>query len=144
MVPEATWQYVQTFDPVPNTTYKFNRVSAPAMDPYKPHPNSYFISKQIWDRVGGYDERFAGYYGTDGDFRDRLNQHSAVDQMKPHLIRVPREYIHDASTTRYARKTPADAAIRDIKGERAAYLVGGHLRSAFPMTASIPKSQSLI
>jgi hypothetical protein len=45
MVPEATWQYVQTFDPVPNTTYKFNRVSAPAMDPYKPHPNSYFINK---------------------------------------------------------------------------------------------------
>jgi hypothetical protein len=142
MVPEATWQYVQTFDPVPNTTYKFNRVSAPAMDPYKPHPNSYFINKQIWDRIGGYDERFAGYYGTDGDFRDRLNQHSAVDQMKPHLIRVPREYIHDASTTRYARKTPADAAIRDIKGERSRIPGWRPLTLSFPYDRVFPQKQS--
>jgi hypothetical protein len=139
MVPEATWQYLQTFDPTPNTTYKFNRVTAPAMDPYKPHPNSYFISKRIWDRVGGYDERFAGYYGTDGDFRDRLNQHSAVEQVKPFLIRVPRDYIHDASTTRYARKTPADAAIRDIKGQRASVPGWRPLTLTFPFTRVYPE-----
>jgi hypothetical protein len=51
MVPERTWQYVQTFEPDPNTTYKFSRVSAPALEPYKPHPNSYFISRRIWDLV---------------------------------------------------------------------------------------------
>jgi hypothetical protein len=132
MVPEATWQYVQTFEPNPMTTYKFSRVSAPLLEPYKPHPNSYFISKRIWDLVGGYDERFAGFYGTDGDFRDRLNQVSKVEQIKQHLIRVPRDYIHDASTTRYARKTPADAAIRDIKGQRA------RIAGWRPVTLSFP------
>ena len=138
MVPERTWQYVQTAELMPNTTYKFNRVSAPAMEPYKPHPNSYFISKVIWDRVGGYDERFAGYYGTDGDFRDRLNQTSAVAMLKDHIIRVPREHIHDASTTRYARKTPEDARIRDIKAARAAVPGWRPITRSFPYERVYP------
>jgi hypothetical protein len=41
-------------------------------------------------------------------------------------------YIHDASTTRYARKTPADAAIRDIKGQRA------RIAGWRPVTLSFP------
>jgi hypothetical protein len=138
MVPERTWQYVQTFEPDPNTTYKFSRVSAPALEPYKPHPNSYFISRRIWDLVGGYDERFAGYYGTDGDFRDRLNQNSKVEQLKPHLIRVPREFIHDASTTRYARKTPEDSQIRNIKDERARVPGWRPLNLTFPFERVYP------
>lgn len=119
MVPERTWQYLQTFEPDLHTTYKFSRVTAPVMDAYKVHPNSYFIHKAMWERIGGYDERFAGYYGTDGDFRDRLNQVSKVETLKDHIIRVPRDHIHDASTTRYARKAPEDNRIREIKGERA-------------------------
>jgi hypothetical protein len=138
MVPEATWQYLQTAELEQYTSYKFSRVSAPAMGEYKPHPNSYFMTKTIWDRVGGYDERFAGYYGTDGDFRDRLNQHSSVTMLKQNIIRVPRDHIHDASTTRYARKTEADAAIRDIKAMRARIPGWRPLNLSFPFSRVHP------
>jgi hypothetical protein len=132
MVPEKTWRHLQSVEVDESFTYKFSRVSAPLMDPYKPHPNSYFISRRVWDMVGGYDERFAGFYGTDGDFRNRLNGVSVVKDMKAPLIRVPREHIHDASTTRYARKTPADAGIRDIKAARAGVAGWKPLCLSFP------------
>lgn len=118
MVPETTWQYLQTADLNEYASHKFARVSAPSMAPYKPHPNSYFMTRDMWDRIGGYDERLAGYYGTDGDFRDRVNQSGPVVNLKCPIIRVPREYIHDASTTRYARKSPEDKSIREIKAQR--------------------------
>jgi glycosyltransferase involved in cell wall biosynthesis len=120
MIPEPTWQYLLTADLNEYAAYKFARVTAPNMVAYKPHPNSYFMTRDIWDRVGGYDERFAGYYGTDGDFRDRLNAAAPVVNLPHPIIRVPREHIHDASTTRYARKSPEDKRIREIKAERAA------------------------
>lgn len=118
MVPVETWQYLQTADLAEYAIYKFSRVSAPMFEPYKQHPNSYFMTKAIWERTGGYDERLAGYYGTDGDFRDRINTAGPVVNLKNPLIRVPREHIHDASTTRYARKSPEDKRIREIKNER--------------------------
>jgi hypothetical protein len=118
MVPEQTWQYLTTADLNNYAAYKFARVSAPAMTPYKPHPNSYFMTREMYQRIGGYDERFAGYYGTDGDFRDRINSAAPVINLKCPLIRVPREHIHDASTTRYARKSPEDQRIREIKAAR--------------------------
>lgn len=100
--------------------YKFARISAPDMQPYKPHPNSWLISNNFYRCVlKGYDERFAGHYGTDGDFRDRINQFTDIIQLDLPLIRVGREVIPDASTTTLERKKPEDgAAIQRIKRER--------------------------
>lgn len=90
-------------------TYRFKRVDAPDMTPYKPHPNSWLLTRKRFDQAGGYDERFSGYYGTDGEFRDRITAVSRkVVMLNPVLIRVPREVVPDASTTRYERKQPED------------------------------------
>jgi hypothetical protein len=69
--------------------------------------------------IGGYDERLAGYYGTDGDFRDRVRINAKdIVMLKDILIRVPRTHIPDASTTTYLRKQPIDKEMRAIKDAR--------------------------
>lgn len=121
LVPETTWRALMSRTWDKDTAYKFNRVTGPEMAPYKPHPNTWFMTKGLFERAGGYDERFAGYYGTDGDFRDRLQKVAAgVVQLKEHVIRVPRTWISDASTTSYLRKQPEDGKnIAAIKTARA-------------------------
>jgi len=103
-----------------NCAYRFSRLDYPDLTPYKMHPNSWLMTKELYQKMGGYDERFAGYYGTDGDFRDRLMRHAKIVQLENvDIIRVGREHIPDASTTTYKRKKPEDGvAIRDIKNKR--------------------------
>ncbi len=120
MIPPRTVRYLaeEKFDG--NNAYKFTRVSEPDMSDYKSHPNSWFMTKELYDRMGGYDERFAGWYGTDGDFRDRIKVKGKVLIFDCPIVRVPREVTPDASTTRYTRKSEEDgAAIQRIKAERA-------------------------
>lgn len=119
MVPEATLRTVMAKKLDPRTVYRFSRVSAPDMAPYKPHPNSWLLTREVYDRMGGYDEALAGLYGTDADFRDRAMAVAPIVTLKEPLIRVPREVIADASTTTYERKTDADrAGIPAIKAQR--------------------------
>lgn len=121
IVPEKTWDTVLSRDWDPQLAYYFARVSAPDLQPYKVHPNTWYMTRQKFDEIGGYDERFAGYYGTDSDFRDRLLKAVVKTPMiKENIIRVPRTQIADASTTTYLRKQPEDReAIHRIKEERA-------------------------
>lgn len=102
--------------------YRFARVDAPDMTPYKPHPNSWFLTRAMFDRIGGYDERFSGFYGTDADFRERVHATAkAVEMLPAALVRYPREVIADASTTTYGRKEPQDRAnVPRIRAEREA------------------------
>lgn len=110
LVPAETAEALSTTYHNPVTAFRFSRVSAPDMSPYKPHPNSWFMSKTLFDKVGGYDERFSGGYGTDKEFWNRVELHSRrVVMLDEHLIRVGREVVPDASTTRYERKTREDA-----------------------------------
>lgn len=112
--------------------YKFSRVSEPDLAPYKPHPNSWFMTRKNYDRAGGYDERFAGYYGTDADFRNRVTAIARVEQLDQVLIRVPREITPDASTTTYGRKEKQDqVAIPRIRAEREAIKGWRPLRLTF-------------
>jgi hypothetical protein len=37
--------------------------------PYHSHPNTFLFHKQDFWEMGGYDEDFVGYYGSDGNFR---------------------------------------------------------------------------
>lgn len=108
LVPIGTWRHLVAGDFHVKTTYRFSRLSLPALEPYKPHPNSWFLSRKQFERIGGYDERFAGYYGTDFDFRNRAVALGPIVTLPDVLVRVPREVIADASTTTYERKAAID------------------------------------
>ena len=141
VVPELTWRTLLLRRWDARTVYTLGRVSAPEMDPYKPHPNTWFMSRGTFERIGGYDERFAGYYGTDGDFRDRiLVKNLKVTRLKENIIRIPRTVVADASTTTYLRKQPEDReAITRIKQERAALADKRPLRGLFKYDRVFPQ-----
>lgn len=120
VVPLQTWKMVLFRRHDPAKVYQFARVTGPEMTPYKMHPNTWLMTKKMFDKVGGYDERFAGFYGTDGDFSERVRTIARVEMFKEPVVRIPRTHIPDASTTTYLRKQPEDKpAIIRIKAERA-------------------------
>lgn len=113
LVPEDTARWIVHGKANPKNIYRFSRVNYPKGDPYKPHPNSWLMTREMFDATGGYDERFSGHYGTDGMFRDRCAKAAQgaggiVFQLPYNLERVDREVIHDASTRHYERKAPED------------------------------------
>ncbi len=133
MVPVETWRRVIDDRLSWKAVYKFSRVSEPDLAWYKGHPNSWLLTREMFDRAGGYDERFAGWYGTDGDFRNHIKAVAKVDVLKEVLIRVPREVTPDASTVHYERKTPETLSQLDrIKRERAASKDQRPVRGRFP------------
>jgi hypothetical protein len=119
----AAWKRILEHKLHKTLVYRFSRTTLEPdrkETPYKPHPNSWLMTRKMYELVGGYDERFAGHYGTDAEFRDRVVRTTVVEMLDEHLIRVPRETIPDASTTTYVRKgAPEDVgAIQRIKAER--------------------------
>lgn len=125
MVSAETWQHL--LDPVQhfytNRVYSFRRVKAPKMEEYKAHPNSWFMATSLFKKIW-YDERFAGYYGTDGDFKERGQRIAKFEQLKAQLITVPRDLVPDAATNTYTRKEPWD--FENIKRIRAQRLRDGN------------------
>lgn len=125
--PKETLESLIATDHDPNRIYRFGRAtlmrqSTPERDElseYKPHPNSWLMTRAMYWKMGGYDERFAGYYGTDADFRDRAEAASgAIVPLSEILIRVPRDVIPDASTTTYERKSDEDEALKGMRKRR--------------------------
>lgn len=108
------------------TVYRFCRETAidatlTEGTPYKPHPNSWLMTRTMFEKIGGYDERLSGYYGTDADFRDAVRGATAsIEFLSSVLLRVPREIIPDASTTTYGRKEPIDEALGKLRASRPA------------------------
>lgn len=122
--------------------------------PYKAHPNSWLMTRAMFDQMGGYDERFSGFYGSDSDFRERckavpfdynaqgvpINRADTkpakgVIRLDVPLIRYPRESIPDASTTSYQRKAQEDAVnVPLIKAARAKIHHWRPLRLTIPYT----------
>jgi len=115
LVPRETYERIIQRKLSKGVVYRFSREtleragSDPPTTPYKPHPNSWLMTRNTYERIGGYDERFAGFYGTDADFRNRVAQAAEVVMLDEVLIRVPRTVIEDASTRTYLRKQPEDA-----------------------------------
>lgn len=122
LMPPKTARHLQSKEHEAHSAYRFCRVDAPDKTPYKPHPNSWFLTRALFNQIGGYDERFSGYYGTDADFRERLLIGAReINMLDAVLIRYPREVIADASTTTYGRKEPQDRAnVPRIRAEREA------------------------
>lgn len=115
LVPRETFARIVEKKLSKSVVYRFSREtleppgSDPQTTPYKPHPNSWLMTRNTYERIGGYDERFAGFYGTDADFRNRAAACAEVVLLDELLTRVPRSVIPDASTTTYLRKQPEDA-----------------------------------
>jgi len=120
-LPERTVRRVLDGPLEPQNAYRFCRVTAAGLwpydpetlPPYKSHNDSWLLTRDLFfhERVGGYDERLSGCYGTSAEFTDRLTGVAeARVQLVESLIRYPREVIPDASTlpTVYTRKNDPD------------------------------------
>ncbi len=70
-----------------------------------PHVNSFFLSKELYWAIGGYDEDFWGIYGTDMLFRNRvLMNHDIVPREDLVLELVTQGSIPDAKNKVFSRK----------------------------------------
>lgn len=109
LMPVETADYLIRADLRKDTIYRLSRTNFADGSDYKPHPNTWLMTGQMMERVGGYDERFSGFYGTDGMFRDRCTAAAkAVVMLKQTMQRVGRDDVPDASTRTYQRKAPED------------------------------------
>lgn len=90
----------------PSVIYRFSRVGSKT----HPHPNSWFFTRDMFWRIGGYDEACSGFYGTDGDYRRRCAATARIKIMTEPL--ELHEYVGDSSTTTYKRKQPEDTAVK--------------------------------
>lgn len=90
----------------PLVIYRFTRVEKTGVTIH-PHPNSWFMTKEMFWKFGGYDEALSGNYGSDGDARKRWAKVAPILTLPDKLIR--HEHTGDSSTTKYKRKLPEDA-----------------------------------
>jgi hypothetical protein len=143
VLPEDTLRRILVGDLDPRNVYRLSRVDAPhpwpytlaECPPYKMHPNTWLMTRKMYDAIGGYDERLSGCYGTDGEFRDRVHDKAmAVVALPDVLIRYPREIIADASTTIYTRKNDPvnDADLLRRREARSLITNWKPLRGSFP------------
>lgn len=91
--------------------YRFSRAEHTGQE-IRPHPNSWFMTRAMFWKFGGYDETLSGYYGTDGEARRRWVKTAPVLTLKDRLIR--HEHQGDSSTTRYQRKEKIDQRAQEI------------------------------
>lgn len=132
-VPVDTWHSLLTKKLRKGCAFRFGRVNAPNLEPYKSHPNSWAMPRRHYWAIGGYDEALAGNYGTDGDFLVRARAAGEVVERPEVLVRYPREVIPDASTTTLERKNPAERArINTLVKGRAGIPDWKPLHFAFP------------
>jgi hypothetical protein len=120
MVPSTTFagllESVETYDLNPNTAYTFQRVEYSSGASYKPHPDSWFFHRTHWETVGGYDERYRGYYGQNYAFIERVRAAGRVKPLPLPLVRVSRDDIPDASERTLTRKSEeAKAAVATLR-----------------------------
>jgi len=127
VVPESTAAACVFRRHDPGTIYGFSRAEHTG-EALAPHPNSWFLTRERFWAVGGYDETLSGHYGTDGDWRRRCAAAGPMAILWDRLIR--HEHMGDSSTTRYLRKQPEDAGVRRLVAAR-----GKHWR---PKTLSFP------
>jgi len=135
IIPEKTMIKIMSTEFDGKSFYTFPRINWADNGEYKPHPNSYLMPlKRFW-KVGGYDETYAGHYGTDGMWRRRCEEVSShVFLAGCPLARVDREDIPDASTKPEVldRKDNRDPkALEDIRAYKEA-TGGGIITLRFP------------
>jgi hypothetical protein len=75
----------------------------------KPHPNSYFMHKTFFWKVGGYDESYSGLYGTDGIWRRRCEAKGKRVMLDVPLIQYLPKHVPDCRSN-LPRKSPEQRA----------------------------------
>lgn len=115
VLPESSAAAVVYGQHDPGTIYGFSRMEHTGQL-LTPHPNSWLLTKALFWKVGGYDETLSGHYGTDGDWRRRMAAVAPIHILTDRLIRY--EYQQDSSTTRYLRKQPEDAKVKQLIAQR--------------------------
>lgn len=122
IVPEETLRYVMNEELDAKRAYRFSRMTLTSptdftqVTPYKLHPDSWMMTGAAFEKVGGYDERYAGNYGSSGEFTGRVEgKLGKAIQLHVPLWRVGRETVPDASTPKeidgvQTRKQPRDRA----------------------------------
>lgn len=84
----------------------------------KPHPDSWLIHRTMWTKLGGWDERYRGYYGQNADIWRRVRNFAGEPVPLPlDLIHYTRDDIPDASSPPDYRenKHPDKAAIMVLR-----------------------------
>ena len=116
VVPTETMCAVVQGQHDPNVVYGFCRREHTGAE-VAPHSASFLMTREMFWRIGGYDEALSGHYGTDGVYRKELRKHASMQILSDVLVR--HEYVDDASTSTYARKLPHDtAAVKRLVAER--------------------------
>lgn len=69
VLPRGEVPKLLALDARPRIYYLPNQLLVDGTSLERPHPNSYLMRTLDFWSMGGYDEDFAGYYGSDGNFR---------------------------------------------------------------------------
>lgn len=115
VVPEKTWQSVCYGNHDPSVVYAFQREEHTGKA-VAPHSASFLMHRDLFWKIGGYDEALSGHYGTDGVFRREVAKRAKMQLLTDTLVR--HEYVGDSSTTTYKRKQPEDARVRELVAAR--------------------------
>lgn len=91
----------------PKVIYAFSRKEHTGAS-IQPHSASFLMTRDLFWKIGGYDETLSGHYGTDGEYRRRAAMVAPFQVLADVLVR--HERVGDSSTTTYERKLPVDAA----------------------------------
>lgn len=136
VIPPATWRRLMREKLDPLCAYRLSRAIAPDLQVHHPHPNTWVMTKHMFvNRIGGYDERFSGVYGTDGQFHARVDEWARVVHILPEIaVLYPESLIADACTTTYTRKEPIDRERKAEIKEQIRAMGSGYvpLRLTFP------------
>lgn len=110
VIPNETWRRVMRGKLDPLRAYRLSRVVAPNHEASHPHPNTWLMTRHMFrERIGGYDERFSGVYGSDGFFHSRVEEWAKWVELLPEVaVLYPDTVIADACTTAYTRKEASD------------------------------------
>ena len=68
------------------------------------HSNTYLVTSETYWHLGGYDEHFSGYYGSDYAFKKRLRRDYGELKQSPVILKGLNGTISDAATTSLGRK----------------------------------------
>ena len=105
VVPAETLRHLIGLKKDPSVFYTFSRIKFATGEKREPHPNSYFMTKDLYWAIGGHDEDYAGIYGKDFLFRKRAHRHtSEVVLNGAPLARVGSTLVGDAGTRTISRK----------------------------------------
>jgi len=127
----------------PEAYYRLNRLIMPDLQPYKDHPDTWFMSRQHYWEIGGNDEEFAGRYGTDGAYRNLVEAKSPgggfkLDGVSLHYF--PRGLYPDSGTNDLPRK---EGRTRENDVKFYERVREKRLKGIPPLTMSFPYERTL-